>query len=387
MFRVHLFYKHVTLRRKIFTRNLSSIPIRIYPADTNVFQATRSCLGNKQSLNNQSLEWQFFFCFRDFASAHQKAGCTPVQKIAIHGLPLGSATNPRVPRSGAMIEAVAKPKLGALSQGTIFSCASAEDYQDCAVHGLIITARCDIAQSKVQIYNYLPIVSLDDWIHRDGRSILCERIYRNIVGKMKGALKAAGHSASILSTQEPKSILEILFPELPDAKSKKARASFQSLVNEHDDVLLCSNSGPSDHAIIELATRYASDRGALIKELAQQKLNGYYFLPSISPDHPLTGHVVLLRQIQHVPRLLASMICSGLSQEEYSEECKVRPDFIQRLAFGDEDFAMPVGLLKSPYIEHLMQTFSAIFSRIGLPDLDNSYIEGIWDQQPSIGRA
>jgi hypothetical protein len=53
---------------------------------------------------------------------------------------------------------ILKPTLGLLSQGTIFSCASAEDYPDCLVHGLVITARCDIAQSKVPIFNYLPVV-------------------------------------------------------------------------------------------------------------------------------------------------------------------------------------------------------------------------------------
>src|SRR4051812_2826386 len=111
-----------------------------------------------------------------------------------------------------MADDVIAPKLGSLTQGTIFSCARAEDYDGCRVHGLVITARCDIAQSKVPVFNYLPIVTLDDWIHRDGRSILCDRLRRSVIGQMKRVLRSCGHAESILQTELPRAILTALFP-------------------------------------------------------------------------------------------------------------------------------------------------------------------------------
>lgn len=55
------------------------------------------------------------------------------------------------------------------TQGTVFSCAYAEDYTDTSVYGLVITARCDAAQDKAPIFSYIPVVSLPDWVLCDGR--------------------------------------------------------------------------------------------------------------------------------------------------------------------------------------------------------------------------
>ena len=42
---------------------------------------------------------------------------------------------------------------------------------------------------------------------------------------------------------------------------------------------------------------------------------------------------------------------------------------------------MPVGTLPSPLIEHLMQTFSLLFVRIGLDDIPPSYLHELWERQ------
>lgn len=41
-----------------------------------------------------------------------------------------------------------------------------------------------------------------------------------------------------------------------------------------------------------------------------------------------------------------------------------------RINDPDEDMIYPVFVLKSPYIEHLMQCFTLCFSRIGVEDID-----------------
>jgi len=94
---------------------------------------------------------------------------------------------------------VSHPRSGPLTQGTIFSCAVAEDYPGCEVHGMLITARCDVAQDKVRTYNYLPVVTLNDWVHRDGRIALAERLAADALGGLRQSLKDAGFSPSILA--------------------------------------------------------------------------------------------------------------------------------------------------------------------------------------------
>ena len=98
---------------------------------------------------------------------------------------------------------VVYPEGGPPTQGTIFSCAVAENYVGCQTCGLIITARCDAANDKVRCYNYVPVVTLNDWVHRDGRVILAERLMAETLGGLRGTLTDAGLSASILETEEP----------------------------------------------------------------------------------------------------------------------------------------------------------------------------------------
>jgi hypothetical protein len=77
---------------------------------------------------------------------------------------------------------------------------------------LVITARCDAEQDKVLIYNYLPVVRLDDWLHRDGKTILADRLLSESIGQMKSALNDGHYSFSVLETESPHTILEKLFP-------------------------------------------------------------------------------------------------------------------------------------------------------------------------------
>lgn len=287
-----------------------------------------------------------------------------------------------------MADHISTPKLGLFTQGTLFTCAAAEDYTGCNVHGLVITARCDVAQNKAAVFNYLPVVPLDDWIHRDGRVLLCDRITKSLLGRMRRALKSASYSESILLTESPEAILDTLFPVDATSKSdQKARVTFQELVRDYREACNAHESEPLQYLAKEIANKHSGERDSLLRELIHHRLNGYYFLPSIVPDGSTEGYVVLLREIRHIPRDLAARIGEGISAEEYAAMCTDRPHFAARLSFEREPFGMPVGLLQSPHTEHLMQVFSMLFSRIGLPDPDPSYVENVWAKLPSVGEA
>lgn len=83
------------------------------------------------------------------------------------------------------------PRQNEFTQGTVFSCAYAEDYPETTSYGLVITARCDAAQDKAPIFSYIPVVPLDDWILCDGASIAMDRIHADCLNTLRNHLKSA----------------------------------------------------------------------------------------------------------------------------------------------------------------------------------------------------
>lgn len=89
------------------------------------------------------------------------------------------------------------PRVGEFTQGTLFSCAVAQRYEDGPVLGLIITARCDVAHDKAEILNYIPVVPLERWLLRHGRQIVARRQCASAFGAMQKAMTNAGLATTI----------------------------------------------------------------------------------------------------------------------------------------------------------------------------------------------
>ena len=273
-----------------------------------------------------------------------------------------------------------QPLLGKLNQGSIYTCARAERYVACTVFGIVLTARCDLAQDKHNVLNYAPMVPLDEWLKIDGYEIIIEKIAADIASRMDSALKVIGLPQSVLISQTPKSILDnyIRAPEA-DSKLKKQDAKFVDLTERLQQLAECrAGFGP---ASLQLFADYDSIVGSTIKELVHQKLSGYYFLPAVEVDALQTGFVVLLREVAHLPRRLAQLVAEGL--EAAHHELAENTEWGVHLSFANSDFAMPIGELMSPHVEHLLQTFSFLFGRIGLPDPEKESVIALCSIRPS----
>jgi hypothetical protein len=193
-----------------------------------------------------------------------------------------------------------------ITQGLIFSCGVAGDYDGCRTYGLVITARCDAANDKVQIYNYLPIVSLNDWLHRDGKSILAERLLSDAIAGLKTLLKTHNFSPAVIETEEPEILVDALFPE--SATEKPIRAARKTAVEHlarYSMSKRAAGSAPNTKICLQIEERYPKLISSLLAELLNHTVGGYYFLPQIEMDGDDLGFVVLVREIQYLPRRLA----------------------------------------------------------------------------------
>jgi len=269
------------------------------------------------------------------------------------------------------------PPSNALDQGVIFTCATAEDYSSCSVHGLVITARCDITNDKVQTYSYVPVVSFDDWLWRDGARIVSERTKKSATETMETALANCGFAASILSTRIPDEILAVLFPpDAPDKTIKSGRKTFEKAALRMKLAEAFLESATKENAQLLIASEQAPAK-ALAKELCQNAIAEAYYLPGVYPQERSMGYVALLREISHIPRALATGLIEGLDEDSYKTLCEAHPRCKSHLTFEQGDFAYPIGLLQSPFMEHLMQRLTSLFSRIGVTDITEEVVNAM----------
>lgn len=267
---------------------------------------------------------------------------------------------------------IEKAPLGYLDQGTIFSCAYAERYQDFDVWGVIITARCDIAHAKMPVYSYLPIVRLDSWFLHDGKDIFLSRIINEITGSIKSKLKSLGLSDSLVKSKSPRTIYEksILPLDIPGDRNNKKKNDFLEVVEKHEKLVSILATTPTLNQMKELGATYFKQLEGVIKELTSNRLAGYYFIARLEPEREI-AHVVLLREVHHMPSINASLISNGIDQDTYHIHKDSNDQYTCPRFVSQDDFSMPISRISSPWIEHLMQSFANLFIRIGLPDIDD----------------
>lgn len=269
---------------------------------------------------------------------------------------------------------IASAKAGVLSQGTIFSCAIAEDYASCRVHGLVITARCDITNDKAEVFNYIPVVQFSDWIRRDGAKILAQRLSRSTFAEMKNQLRQLDLAASVLDTLAPRTVLAGVFEGVDAKGSQKARTNFERACSRYELARECLEEDALTQRLALLKSE-AAEASKVIKELCQNAIAEAYFLPSVYPSEDCAGYVALLREIRHMPRRLAASVADGLDQNAYEALCVSDARCRDRIHIAADDFAWPTGVIKSPFAEHLMQRLTLLFSRIGVADVGKDVLE------------
>lgn len=267
------------------------------------------------------------------------------------------------------------PREGEFTQGTVFSCASAEDYPNSSAYGLVVTARCDAAQDKTPIFSYIPVVSLHDWMLCDGANVVMDRILAEGYGQMRRALKDASLSESLLDTKTVDEIYESHFkPREGDkawrARCVKIRTTMDTYIKTQH---LRVSGGLKEERRLHLVANTATV-DMVVKELSGNRMAGFYLLrdmPSLAGDEG--NFVALLREIHHIPTTLIREIVVGLTKETWlarnsgAARC---PRF-----FAADDLAAPVAKLRSPWIEHVMQSFTMLFARIGVVDNDFTLVK------------
>jgi hypothetical protein len=189
---------------------------------------------------------------------------------------------------------------GAPTQGDIWGALPAEVGSESNCTGIVITPRCDLAHDKTPAINYLPVISLNEYLRRIGGFDLVEQEMNAVRNRLRQAA-AALHVAEVLDVGlPPREIVDLIDQGKLDTSISNTRQRQKQI----DEFRTCSERLREVSELLKKDTLSESDLTSLpTRELRRCRLalvrntsSDSFFLPPC-PRLLVAPSVVLLRYI------------------------------------------------------------------------------------------
>lgn len=295
-----------------------------------------------------------------------------------------------------------------IDQGTIIYGIKSEKYPSVPCYGIIITARCDIAQKKVPKYYYLVAVDATDWFCSEHgyHQAYFETVKNKKQNVCNKAVELELNGETLLSLSN-ESIEKIFIDKKSQVQGdRKLSGKIDSLAKAIDQYYQVLQKNSDDIGRRLAIQNNRSPAIKCLKEINAGKLHHYYFLPQdayLKNGTKSNGLIVDLLEIGTLSIADAEEIISpfksgiyfaGLPQLPEIEDLKSCEDATTMKAFimqvaeymrlkssywleEEGDFVDIEGTILSPWCEHLMQRFSNAFIRIGLDNPTEQDFESV----------
>jgi hypothetical protein len=261
-----------------------------------------------------------------------------------------------------------------LTQGMVFY-GNKSPYYRIPCYGVIITARCDLAHSKVENVHYLTAITLNDWLLNDCLAMIVEELIKENISELRKWMETRSLNPRLLLNFGPNKT-KILIDEYEKQSKQKER-----LLKYIESWVLCEKIRTDQLVhediinVLNVEEAFMKKKKNKVNQLIKNQLTGYYYIPGTEINIEENGIVVNLRDINQLHYSVFLKMLNGkidcLEMDEQEKRQLSSHLFLERI----DDFAYIECTISSPRIEHLLQNFSQLFCRIGLEDLSEDYIE------------
>lgn len=251
-------------------------------------------------------------------------------------------------------------------QGTILYGVRSNKYPGTRCYGIIISASCDIAQEKVQKLYYLIAVDAKDWFQTNYAYLL---VYAGKIkaekNKFAETVKTSKLDASYLQDFSRQELISILKSEVPNEKSRA------KIVNAYDKLKVFYAPEISKDLIRNAIRVHHKPIEDFLEDVRKERILHYYYLPQVAyrnSGEKNKGLIVDLQEIDYLAIEDARRIeADGIDYLNLPSDTKHRERLQEQFWLEEkDDFVEIEGSIISPWREHLMQSFSHGFIRIGL---------------------
>lgn len=270
------------------------------------------------------------------------------------------------------------------TQGTIIQFIRSKKYPGIKCYGVVITARCDIANNKISQIHCLSALGIRDFIFEVLFEEAVEKKRRDLNGKIYKLSKERALSYDVLVDKGLSNtcrILDMIIKSSGSSLKKSDKSNIESIIKECSAVIeleSCKDRAQKESHFKAVQSIILAD----MKRLHNSNLPNYCFLPNKSfdgSDSLLDGIVADLRDIYSYDCGLVEKVVDGQIDVRTMEK-----DYIERnneyFFLENDGYALALDVVKSPWIEHLVQAFAYSFARVGVDNASQEEVDGYFEQ-------
>lgn len=266
-----------------------------------------------------------------------------------------------------------------ITQGTVIYGIRSEKYPEVACYAVVISARCDIANQKINKLYYLSAVNVRDWFFTEnGFNTAYHDEISTIKSRFRDKAKRFELNVEVLLGLQYNQAISVLRSSIEDKKKRK------QLMEDYEDIRSYINSGNSNERR-KLVKRNLAPVSRFLQAVSKGSIFHYFFIPQsayLDNDIKSKGIMVDLQEIgiltlEDAVRIQSPGIDYRILPEEEDERGRlIRTYWLQ----DDGDFVAIEGTIKSPWCELLLQRFSNDFLRIGVDNPTKADYEELANQ-------
>lgn len=260
------------------------------------------------------------------------------------------------------------------TQGTIIENLRSKKYPNLRCKGVVISARCDLEQKKIPLFHCLIALPIEDWIF--------EVLFKDIIGEKKkevfGKIKQYAQKKDL----DYETLMELGIDKSEQILRKSAEENKKDKVEVEKEIASWKELDMINSSYVEKEEKrnYLHDNAKrLVEKKLQQLYNSIYpkfvFVPRKAysdSDSSVDGLVIDLQDIVQMDIDIKEDILEyKYDFSTYSGNYKKE---INKIFFFEDkdDFVIADSIIKSPWIEYVLQQFAYSFIRIGV-DNANEY--------------
>ena len=254
-----------------------------------------------------------------------------------------------------------------LTQGTIITGVRSDKYSNIRCNGVVISARCDLANCKISKIYYLIAVPSDDWLLSDeGFNIVLSQRQNDLEDKLQTKLGGSGLDWSTLKSFSVEEFSTVIHDQEVGLKkdTDKVLEVFRTFKNYTSKYLELGDK----KAILQNEGK--SVASSLLK-IANGQMMHYIYVPEnayIKDGSIDRGLIIDLQELEYISIRDAERLVNceiDIQSKDLSEVDKQRYNNCFFL-MDWPGYAMAEYDIASPWTEYIMQRFSNAFIRIGV---------------------